>query len=144
MLFRSALRFRHQDALSLVQGARLIQLLVREKRLPRALDILDQCLDVNADFLPQPPNSLPALAEQALRDQRLPLFARISAAVERRLPASDEAAALQFLKAQALVAQKQDGAALALIEPLLARNAHPWAARIQALHKALSGLRSRS
>jgi hypothetical protein len=47
---------------------------------------------------------------------------------------------VQFLKAQALVAQKQDGAALALVTPLLGRTAHPWAQRIQALHKALSGL----
>ena len=138
-----ALRMRREDALSLVQGARLIQLLVREKRLPRALDICEQCLDVSADFLPQPAASLPALAEQVLRDKRLPLFARLAAAVERRLPASDEAAALQFLKAQQLVAQQQDAAALALLEPLLTRNSHPWAARIQALHKALSGMRPR-
>lgn len=139
-----ALGMRHQDALSLVQGARLIQLLAGDKRLPRALDILEQCLDLSADFLPQPPDSLPALAEQALRDKRLPLFERVAAAVERRLPGSDEAAALQFLKAQVLVAQHQDAAALALVTPLLARGSHPWAARIQALHKALSGLRSKS
>jgi len=135
-----ALCIRHQDALSLIQGARLIQLLVREKRLPRALDICDQCLDLNADFLPQPATSVPVLAEQALRDQRLPLYTRLEAAVQRRQPGSDEAAALQFLKAQALAAKHEDAAALALVEPLLTRSAHPWAARIQALHKALSGL----
>ena len=139
-----ALRMRHEDALSLVQGARLIQLLVREKRLSRALDICEQCLDVNAAFLPQPVASLPALAEQALRDKRPPLFERLEAAAGKRLPGSDEAAALQFLKAQTLVAQRQDAAALALVEPLLARDAHPWAQRIQALHKALSGMRPRS
>ena len=138
-----ALRQRHEDALSLVQGARLVQLLVREKRLARALDICEQCLDVNQDFLPQPAAPLPVLAEQALKDKRLPLFARLDAAVQRRLPASDEAAAFQFLKAQALVAQQQDAAALALVEPLLARNSHPWGPRIQALHKALSAVRSR-
>ncbi len=137
-----ALRQRHEDALSLVQGARLIQLLAREKRYSRALDICEQCLDVSADFLPQPATSLPALAEQALRDKRLPLFNRMDAVVQRRLPASDEAAAFQFLKAQALVAQQQDAAALALVEPLLARNSHPWMPRIQALHKALSAVRS--
>jgi hypothetical protein len=136
-----ALRQRHQDALSLVQGARLIQLLVREKRLTRALDICEQCLDVSADFLPQPSAALGPLAEAAMQEKRLPLFARIAAVVEKRLPASDEAVTVQFLKAQTLVAQKQDGAALALVTPLLSRANHPLAPRIQALHKALSGLK---
>lgn len=104
---------------------------------------------MNPAFLPQPTASLPTLAEQALRDKRLPLFERLEAVAGKRMPGSDEAASLQFLKAQTLVAQRQghrdnDAAALALLEPLLARDSHPWAQRIQALHKALSGMRPRS
>ena len=139
-----ALRLRHQDALSLVQGTRLIQLLVKEKRLSRALDILEQCLDVSKDYLPEPAPLVGLLAEQAIKDKRMALFARLDAAVHARAPQGDEAVSLQFLKAQALVEQKQDGPALALLAPLISHTAHPWALRIQALYKALQGMQGRS
>ena len=135
-----ALRLRHQDALSLVQAARLIRLLAQEKRYSRALDICEQCLDVSRDFLPEPPALAAPLAEQAFRDKRLRLFTRIADAVQARLPGSDEAVSIQFLKAQALATGKQDAAALALLTPLLQRADHPWRARIETLHKALSGM----
>ena len=139
-----ALRQRHQDALSLVQAERLMQLLVKERRFPRALDIWEQCLDFAKDFVPAPAGMVGPLAEQALREKRLPLFARIDAAVQARRPAGEEAICLRFLKAQALVDQKQDAAALALLTPLLASGAHPWAPRIQALHRALQGMRQKA
>lgn len=135
-----ALRQRHEDALSLVQGLRLIQLLAHQKRWPRALDICEQCLDLSKDFAPHPPSLMAPLAEEALRAQRLPLFERLCVLAEQRLPGTEAAASLAFLRAQRLVAQHQDAAALALVTPLLAHPSHPWAARIQALHKALSNL----
>ncbi|HLW75147.1 MAG TPA: hypothetical protein VKT74_08775 [Gammaproteobacteria bacterium] len=135
-----ALRLRYQDALSLVQAARLIRLLAQEKRYSRALDICEQCLDLSRDFLPEPAALAVPLAEQAFRDKRLKLFTRIADGVQVRHPGSDEAVSIQFLKAQALATGKQDAAALALVTPLLQRPAHPWAPRIQALHKALSGM----
>ncbi|HEY1773616.1 MAG TPA: hypothetical protein VGH91_10545 [Gammaproteobacteria bacterium] len=138
------LRLRHQDALSLVQGTRLIQFLVKERRLPRALDILEQCLDVSKAYLPEPASLAGLLAEQALKDKRMPLFARLDAAVRARAPQGDEAVSLQFLKAQALVGQKQDAAGLSLLTPLLARSGHPWAPRIQALHQALQGMQKKT
>jgi len=138
------LRMRHEDALSLVQGARLISLLVKEKRLPRALDILEQCLDVSKDFLPEPSTLAGPLAEQALKDKRLGVFTKLDDAVRAKLPQGEAAVALQFLKAQALVAQKKDAAALALLTPLLAQGAHPWAPRIQALHRALRGMQQQA
>jgi hypothetical protein len=139
-----ALRLRHQDALSLLQGTRLIQVLMREKRIHRALEICEQCLDVSADFEPQPlPLAVP-LAEQALHGQRQALFERIAAGVLARHPGSDEAAALQFLKAHLLAEHRQDAAALALVEPLLAKQGHPWRARIVALHTALMGLHKKA
>lgn len=138
-----ALRQRHQDALSLVQGTRLIQFLAKERRLARALDILEQCLDVSRDYLPEPASLIGPLAEQAIKDKRMPLFARLDAAVHARAPQGDEAVILQFLKAQALVGQKQDAAGLALLTPLLGRTGHPWGARIQALHQALQGIQKK-
>ena len=138
------LRLRHQDDLSLVQGTRLIQLLVKEKRLPRALDILEQCMDVSKDYLPEPPALVGLLAEQAIRDKRLGVFTKLDAAVRAGAPQGEAAVSLQFLKAQALAAQKQDRAALTLLTPLLAAQRHPWSARIQALHKALSGVQAKA
>lgn len=138
------LRLRHQDALSLVQGARLMEVLMREKRVHRALEIYEQCLDVSTDFVPQPLAFTVPLAEQALHDQRLALFDRIAAGVLARHPDSDEAVAMRFLQARLLAEQKQDAAALALVEPLLARQNHPWRARIVALHTALVGLQKKT
>jgi hypothetical protein len=139
-----ALRQRHQDALSLVQGTRLIRFLAKERRLSRALDILEQCLDVSRDYLPEPVSLTGPLAEQAMKDKRMPLFARLDAAVRARAPQGDEAVILQFLKAQALVGQKQDAAGLALLTPLLARGDHPWTPRIRALHQALQGTQKKT
>jgi len=138
------LRQRHQDALSLVQAGRLIQLLAQEKRYPRALDIWEQCLDFAKDFVPEPASLAGTLAEQALKDKRMALFTRLDAAVRTRQPQGEAVVALQFLKAQALVSQKQDAAALALLTPLLSASTHPWASRIQALHKALAGMQGRT
>ena len=135
-----ALRSRHQDALSLVQGGRLMQLLMRERRLSRALDIYELCLDLSPEFDPAPLTLVSPLAEQAVHDRRLALFGRFAAGVSARHPDSDAAASVQFLKARLQAEQKQDAAALALLTPLLGREAHPWYPRIQALHKALSGL----
>jgi hypothetical protein len=64
--------------------------------------------------------------------------------VQARRPTGEEAVCLRFLKAQALVDQKQDAAALALLAPLLGQGAHPWAARIQALHRALQGMQQKA
>ena len=144
-----ALCMRHQDALSQVQGTRLIQLLVREKRMPRALDILEHCLDLSKSYVPEPPSLIAVLAEQTLKDKRLGVFTKLEAAARARGIQGEGAVSLQFLKAQALVAQAQgrrdtDAAALALLTPLLAATGHPWAARIQALHKALSGIQTKA
>jgi hypothetical protein len=138
-----ALRMRHQDALSLVQAERLIYLLVKAKRFPRALDIWEQCLDFAKEFVPGPVSLVGPLAEQSLKEKRLKLFTRIDAAVQARRPVGEEWVCLQFLKAQALVEQKQDAAALALLTPLVAHGSHPWTPRIQALHKALQAMQKR-
>jgi hypothetical protein len=51
---------------------------------------------------------------------------------------------VQFLKARQLAEHKQDDAARALLAPLLARESHPWRARIVALHSALSSLQKKA
>ena len=137
-----ALRLRHQDALSLVQGNRLIALLAQLKRLTRAIEIYEICLDLSPKFVPQPPMLTATLAEQALLEKRAKVFARMDAAVQQAAPGSEAAVALQFLKARALVDQRQDAAALALLIPLVKLIGHPWHPRVAALHKALAGLKT--
>ena len=137
-----ALRLRKQDALSLVQGNRLIALLAQQKRLGRALDICEISLDVSGRFVPQPPMLAALLAEQALADRRLPLFTRLDSAVRQAAPGGEAAVALQFLQARLLVEQRKDGEALRLLTPLLPAASHPWAPRIAALHKAVAGLKT--
>ncbi len=137
-----ALRQRRQDALSLLQADRLLQLLAKEKRYSHALDICEQCLDISRDYVPQPASLMVPLAEQAWRDKRLALFVRIADRVQACLPGSDEAVSIQFLKAQMLVQQKQDAAALAILTPLVGRTTHPLHARIKALHQALASLKT--
>ncbi|HEY4126807.1 MAG TPA: hypothetical protein VGN70_02040 [Gammaproteobacteria bacterium] len=139
-----ALRLRHQDALSMVQAQRLIRLLLLQKRVARALEICEQCLDLDKAFLPDTPGAVGLLAEQALKDKHLKFFTALGAAVHARAPQGDDAVSLQFLKAQALVAQKQDGVALALLTPLQSRGNHPWAPRIQALYKALQAMQKKA
>ena len=108
----------------------------------RALDICELCLDVSRHYVTQPASLMPQLAEQAWRDKRMPLFARITDQVLVALPGSDEAVSVQFLKAQMLVQDKKDAAAVALLAPLMARTAHPLHARIAALHQALASLKT--
>jgi hypothetical protein len=138
-----ALRLRHQDALSLVQAQRLIRLLLQQKRLSRALDICEQCLDLDKSFVPDTAGAVGLLAEQALKDKRLKLFTALGTAVHATAPQGDDAVSLQFLKAQALAEQKQDKTALVLLTPLQSRSSHPWAPRIQALYKALQGMQNK-
>ena len=95
-------------------------------------------------ILPGSAGSGGLLAEQAIKDKRLPLFLKLDAAVQARQPGGEADIALRFLKAQALAGQKQDAAALALLTPLLAASSHPWSPRVQALHKALLGMHGKA
>ncbi|HET7395099.1 MAG TPA: hypothetical protein VFK12_01530 [Gammaproteobacteria bacterium] len=136
-----ALCIRGQYDLSLVQGKQLVRCLVVQKRLERALDIYEQCLDVNRRFEPEPLVDCVSLAETALNNRRWPLFEKIVADVPPRHPHSDEAVALQFLNARYLAEyRKQDLAALALLKPLVSHTGHPWHTRIRALYQALEKL----
>jgi hypothetical protein len=136
-----ALRLRGQYDLSLVQGKRLIRCLVMQKRLDRALDIYEQCLDVSRRFEPEPVADCATLAEVALNTRRWSLFEKISSDVPPRHPQSDAAVALRFLQARYLAEyRKQDAEALAILKPLIAHTGHPWYRRMRALHQALEKL----
>jgi hypothetical protein len=133
-----ALRLRRQYDLSLVEGKQLIRCLVMQKRLDRALDIYEQCLDVNRIFEPEPLGDCVALAEAAFRAKRWSMLETIAADVPPRHPGSVEAVTLQFLRARFLAEiRKQDGQALSILTPLVTQTEHPWHGRILALYQAL-------
>ena len=103
----------------------LLNMLAKERRYARALDIWSNAWTWIQEYVPEPGSLVGPLAEQALKDKRLKLFARLDNAVRARKPQGDEVVCMQFLKAQALVGQKQDEAALALLTPLVGRHSHP-------------------
>lgn len=133
-----ALRARRHMALALLAGAKLMEVLIAEMRRERALDIYEQCLDVAWRFEPRKLADGVPLAETALQSRRFPLFEKIVAGICARHRGTDTAIALQFLSARYLAEiRKDDAAALAALQPLLAAQAHPWHTRITALHRVL-------
>ncbi|HET7922961.1 MAG TPA: hypothetical protein VFM15_09430 [Gammaproteobacteria bacterium] len=135
------LRLRRQRELALIEAKQLVRWLVAQKRLGRALDICVECLDVNRRFELEPLGNYVVLAEAAFDARRWDLFEKFINDVPLRHPGTPQAASLQFLQARRLAEfEKRDAEALALLKPLLADAEHPWAARIRALHQALSGL----
>ncbi|MGH8370961.1 MAG: hypothetical protein ACRESC_08255, partial [Gammaproteobacteria bacterium] len=136
-----ALRSRGQFDLSLVQGKQLVRCLLAQKRLDRALDIYEQCLDVNRRFEPEPLADCVLLAETALDTRRFALFEKFIADIPPRHPRSEATVALQYLQAHYFAEyRKQDVAALAVLKPLLSHTGHPWHSRMRTLYRALEKL----
>lgn len=135
-----ALRVRDQDVLTLVQGKRLIHLLMQARHIGRALTVYEQCLDISAFFKPWEMAGTLQLAESALQEKRLPLFDKIVASIVLQYPGSPESVVLQFRRVRYLLeVEKNEAAALAGLKPLLSREAHPLYPRITALYRALAG-----
>ncbi|MGH8370797.1 MAG: hypothetical protein ACRESC_07430, partial [Gammaproteobacteria bacterium] len=133
-----ALRERDQDVLTLVQGKRLIHLLMQVQHVGRALTIYEQCLDISAFFKPWDMNGVLKLAESALQERRLPCFDKIVTSVVLQYPDSPETITLQFRRARYLVeVEKNEAAALIALKPLLSAESHPLYPRITALYHAL-------
>ncbi|MGH8362739.1 MAG: hypothetical protein ACRESQ_05255 [Gammaproteobacteria bacterium] len=138
-----ALRSRGQAILALVQGKRLIHLLMHQNKTGRALTVYEQCLDMSGFFEPREMLEALQLAESALQEGRLPLFDKIAAGIVRRHPGTDEAVGMQFRRVRYLIeAVKDEAGALRDLEPLLSQTANPLYPRIAALHKTLSAPRS--
>lgn len=136
----AALCERHQDVLMLVQGKRLIHLLMQKQRIGRALSVYEQCLDISGLFEPWDMKGTLRMAESALQEHRLPLFDKIALSISLRQPDKPEAVALQFRRARYLAEVENDhNAALATLTPLLKAREHPLHARILALYQALKG-----
>jgi hypothetical protein len=130
---------RHRPELVHEQGQRLITVLIRDKRLARALDIAETCYDAHRDFQPAQPGQAVTLAEQALLLKRGGLFERLTGDAAERYPAQAAAVSLAFLSARYWCEQRQDdGRARELLKPLLAATAHPQHRQIAAYARALA------
>lgn len=140
-----ALRSRGQAILALVQGKRLIHLLMQQHKTGRALTVYEQCLNLSGFFEPRELLETLQLAESALQEGRLPLFDKIAAGIVQQHPGTDEAVGLQFRRVRYLIeAEKDEAGALRDLEALLSETAHPLYPRIAALHRTLSAPRTRA
>ncbi|MDE2070590.1 MAG: DUF4013 domain-containing protein [Gammaproteobacteria bacterium] len=138
-----ALRSRRQPILMLVQGKRLIHLLMQQNKTGRALVVYEQCLAVSGFFEPRELLETLQLAESALQEGRLPMFDKIASSIVQQHPGTDEAVGLQFRRVRYLIeVAKDEAGALRSLEPLLSETAHPLYPRIAALHRTLSTPRS--
>lgn len=136
----AALQSRRQNVLVMVQGKRLIHLLMQERRVGRALTVYGECLDVSGFFQPWDLAGVLKLAESALQERRLPLFDKIAASIVLQHPGSPEAVALQYRRARYLAEiEHKEAEARKLLKPLLAEIAHPLHARILALYRTVGG-----
>lgn len=135
-----ALRARDQDVLTLVQGKRLIHMLMQVKHVGRALTVYEQCLEISTFFKPWDMSGVLQLAEAALQERRLPCFDKIVTSIVLQYPDSPETVTLQFRRARYLAeTEKNESAALASLRPLLSAQSHPLYPRITSLYHALKG-----
>lgn len=135
-----ALRSRDHDVLTLVQGKRLIHMLMQVKHIGRALTVYEQCLTVSAFFKPWDIRGVLQLAEAALQERRLSCFDKIVTSIVLQYPDSQETVTLQFRRARYLAeTERNESAALATLQPLLSAESHPLYPRITSLYRALKG-----
>jgi hypothetical protein len=135
-----ALRTRDHDVLTMVQGKRLIHMLMQAKHVGRALTVYEQCLDISTFFKPWDMNGVLKLAESALQERRLSCFDKIVTSIVLQYPDGPETITLQFRRARYLAeVVKDESAALAALRPLLSAESHPLYPQINALHRALNG-----
>lgn len=135
-----ALRARDLDVLTLVQGKRLIHMLMQVRHVGRALTVYEQCLDISTFFKPWEMRGVLQLAEAALQERRLQCFDKIVTSVVLLYPDGPETVSLQFRRARYLLeVERNESAALAALRPLLTAEAHPLHQRITALYQALQG-----
>lgn len=131
------LQRRRNVALVHLQGQRLVSLLVREKRLARALDIAETCFDAHRDFAPDTGAQAVALADAALQARREGLFQRLTHDAATRYAGTPTAVSLQFLAAKQACDKRDEARARELLRPLLAQKDHPQHRQIAAFAKAL-------
>jgi hypothetical protein len=122
------------------QGRRLLSLLLREKRSPRALEVYEICCDRHPRFEPASAQELAALATTALSLDYHELFAQLLADLQARYASDPAITAVLLEQAHYLCERKHDdAAALAILRPLLQQSQHPLHAKIASLARALGG-----
>lgn len=125
--------------LILLQGRRLITLLLDGGRHARALEVCEQCLNRDRHFEPETPRQLELLAREAAASRLDGLLERLLRDLAQRYP--DDLIVLDggLLLARYWCEQRNDDArALEILQPLLALTAHPRHAQAAALARALT------
>ncbi len=135
----SAVALRPEKAIALDQGSRLLQALLDDQRLSRALVVYRQCLDISPAFFPVSLKALPLLARHALAEREHALFEALCEAAQAHFDHSATAIELGLLQAGDLMDRRNDDAAAReLIRRLLPHaQTHPLRDRIHALARLL-------
>jgi hypothetical protein len=126
-------------ALIHAQGRRLIAVLLDEKRDARAFEVFEACENRHPHFETETPEQWARIALEALRARLLPRFETLADALERRFPDSDAVLSVRLVQARyCSETLGDDERARALLQPLLARTAHPQHAQVQGLARVLA------
>jgi hypothetical protein len=137
-----ALQSRRRAPLLLLQGARLIDVLLGAKQAAAAVDVAEICLDAHHSFAPDTLAQAIVLADEALRSRRGALLERLLAAARARFTADDATASLAFIEARYHMELRDDAArAREVLAPALRRTGHPQHAQIMAYARALAKMR---
>lgn len=125
-----ALDTQGSPALIHATGQRLIALLLKAHRAPRALDVAEHCLHRQQGFAPQHPDQLEALLRQALQQGYAERYEQLleNAAADAHAAEPAWSGVQQLRVHHASEVLKDDAEALALMQPLLMQTAHPRAA----------------
>lgn len=131
-------RLHARDSVALLhaQGERLIQLLLREKRLDRALEICGDCLDVRKDFFLQSPDDFLRLVRHALDTKQVAVFERMMHDAGRSYPSMEVELGLQSVRFE-MEYRRDDAAARIKLAPLLLRQEHALYPQIAAYSRIL-------
>jgi hypothetical protein len=137
-----ALQSRRRAPLLLLQGARLVDVLIGAKQAAAAVDVAEICLDAHHSFAPGTLAQAIVLADEALRSRRGALLERLLAAARARFTADDATASLAFIEARYHMELRDDAArAREVLAPALRRTGHPQHAQIMAYARALAKMR---
>lgn len=132
------LRTYKYGSLQLLQGQRLIGLLLQASRDTRALDIYEQCRSLNGHFEPESPRHLEKLAPLALSAGYDEMFLRMLRDVETRYPGDPIVVTGGLMEARYWAERKRDdGKALEVLMSLTKYEQHPQHRQVMSLLKVL-------
>jgi hypothetical protein len=136
-LYSRLMTYKYGD-LILLQGQRLVTLLLDGRRIARALEVYEACLGRNIHFEPESPRQLEVLAREALNSKYEDLFLKMLRNLETRYPDDPILVSTGLMQARFWSdLRRDDGRALEILLPLLKHEAHPQHGQVVSLVRVL-------